>query len=68
MCACVCVRHCLTCEHILFVDAFHRENDLMYLALLFLCVAAEGQMDCVLQLVNMEHSSDIIDSLDTHGQ
>lgn len=36
--------------------------------LLARCVAAEGQMDCVLLLVNMEHSADIIDSPDTQGQ
>lgn len=40
----------------------------MRLVLLLPCVAAEGQMDCVLQLVNMKHSSDIIDSPDTQGQ
>lgn len=32
------------------------------------CAAAEGQMDCLLLLVNQEHSADIFDSLDTEGQ
>lgn len=39
----------------------------------YLCVpsaraAAEGQVDCILLLVNMEQSADIIDSPDTQGQ
>lgn len=32
------------------------------------CAAAEGQMDCLLLLVNQDHSVDIIDSPDTKGQ
>lgn len=33
-----------------------------------LCAAAEGQIDCLLLLVNMEQSADIIDNPDTQGQ
>lgn len=32
------------------------------------CAAAEGQVECVLLLVNREQSADIIDSPDTQGQ
>lgn len=39
-----------------------------FLLLSLLCAAAEGQMDCLLLLVNREQSADIIDSPDTQGQ
>lgn len=32
------------------------------------CAAAEGQMDCLLLLVNGEQNADVIDSPDTQGQ
>lgn len=35
---------------------------------LSVCAAAEGQMGCLLLLVNGEQSANIIDSLDTQGQ
>lgn len=40
----------------------------VFLLLFFPCAAAEGQMDCLLLLVNREQSADIIDSPDTQGQ
>lgn len=50
------------------VKCYHLCYQFFCFFLLMRCVAAEGQMDCVLLLVNMEHSPDIIDSPDTQGQ
>lgn len=51
---------------VLFLDFIYQ--CLLFPFTLFSCAAAEGQMDCLLLLVNREQSADVIDSPDIQGQ